>query len=178
MSESLDLGPESGANSRLAVLRQLNRELSPLALGEPLVEGVHFNADPSVKSTIAVASRPGMLMSAKFDIESGAQWLALHISMSDCVLEGKMLLGIAIRSSAAQSLTYRVCLRNGHEGGFDDIFFRKTVIAYAEPGLHLDALSIAEHPVLAASAPWRDAVLFFRPESSKIELQDLRFFAI
>ena len=178
MSDSLDLGPESGVNSRLAVLRQLTREPAPQPAQEPLVPGLFFDTDPEAPTTVTVTSRPGELLKAEFDIAGKARWLGMHINLTDCPLDGKMLLGVAIRSKAPLSQTFRLCLRNGREGGFDDIFFRKTAIAYTEPSLHLDALSLADHPGLAAPAPWRELILFFRPENGAIDLQDLRVFAL
>jgi len=89
-----------------------------------------------------------------------------------------MLLGLACRSTAPASTTFRPCLRNGTAEGFSDLFFRKTAIAYAEPSLHLDALLTEAHPDLTLAAPWRELVLFFRPETGAIDLQDLRLFTI
>jgi len=89
-----------------------------------------------------------------------------------------MLLGLACRSTAPESITFRPCLRNSTADGFSDIFFRKTAIAYAEPSLHLDALMTDSHPELKVAASWRELVLFFRPESGAIELQNLRLFMI
>ncbi len=89
-----------------------------------------------------------------------------------------MLLGLACRSTAPASTTFRPCLRTGAAEGFSDLFFRKTAIAYAEPSLHLDALLSESHPDLTLPAPWRELVLFFRPETGAIDLQDLRLFTI
>ena len=178
MPDSIDLGPEAGVNSRLAALRQMTRNEAGLAANEPLVPGLYFVTDPEAPTTLMIASHPGSLLSARFQVEGQARWLGLHLDLSDCALPEKMLLGVAIRSLATSSLTFRLCLRNGREGGFDDIFFRKTAIAYPEASLHLDALTLAEHPALTAPAPWRELILFFRPESGFIDIQDMRVFAL
>lgn len=178
MTHSLDLGPEAGINARMAVLRALDRATAPLPAGEPLVPGVFFNTDPEAPTGIAIESRPGALMRAEFTVPAGARWLALHIALEECDLSGRMMFGLVCRSAAPQSTTFRPCLRTGTAEGFRDIFFRKTAIAYAEPSLHLDALVIDDHPDLAAPAPWRELVLFFRPETATIDLQDLRVFVI
>lgn len=178
MTHSLDLGPEAEVNALLAQLRHLDRAAAPLAAGEPLLPGLFFATDPEARTGITLESRPGRLFSAEFLVEGRARWLALHLKLDSVDLGGKMIVGLCVRCQAAQSNTFRACLRNGRDGGFDDIFFRKTVVAYAEPSLHLDALLIEDHPQLAHSAPWRELVLFFRPESGQIEVQDLRLFVV
>lgn len=178
MTHSLDLGPESGVNTTLATLRALDRPAARLAPGDPLVPGVFMDFDPEARITAEVESRPGRLFSARFTVTGPARWMALHIKLGDIDLSDRMLLGLACRSAAPESTTFRPCMRNGAAGGFTDLFFRKTAIAYAEPSLHLDALMIEEHPDLAIAAPWRELVLFFRPETGAIDLQDLRLFTI
>ena len=178
MTHSLDLGPEAGVNSILATLRQLDRPAAPLGPGEHMVPGVFMDVDPEARIISEVESRPGSLLSARFTVESEARWLALHVELGDIDLSDRMILGLACRSKAPESTTFRPCLRNGTADGFSDIFFRKTAIAYAEPSLHLDALMIEAHPDLNIAAPWRELVLFFRPETSEVELQDLRLFMI
>lgn len=177
-THSLDLGPEAGANALLAQLRQLDRPAGPISSAEPLLPGLFFVTDPESDTRITLESRPGMLFAADFAVTGRARWLALHIALDGLDLEGRMILGLCARSLAPQSTTFRPCLRNGRDGGFDDIFFRKTAVAYAEPSLHMDALLIENQPLLAAPAPWRELVLFFRPETGRIELQDLRLFTV
>lgn len=178
MTHSLDLGPEAGVNSTLAALRQLDRPAAPLVPGEHLVPGVFMDLDPEARIKAEVESRPGTLLSARFTVQGEARWLALHVQLGDIDLSDRMILGLACRSTAPESTTFRLCLRNGTAEGFSDIFFRKTAIAYAEPSLHLDALMIEAHPDLNMASPWRELVLFFRPETGVIELQDMRLFMI
>lgn len=179
MTHSLDLGPEAGVNSTLATLRALDRAAAPLAPGEPLVPGVFMDFDPDARIQAEVESRPGTLLSARFTVKGTPRWMALHFQLGEIDLSDRMLLGLACRSTAPASTTFRPCLRTGAaEGGFSDLFFRKTAIAYAEPSLHLDALLSESHPDLILPAPWRELVLFFRPETGAIDLQDLRLFTI
>lgn len=178
MTHSLDLGPEAGVNSTLATLRALDRAAAPLAPGEPLVPGVFMDFDPEARIEAEVESRPGALLSARFTVEGEARWMALHVQLGEIDLSDRMLLGLACRSTAPASTTFRPCLRTGAAEGFSDLFFRKTAIAYAEPSLHLDALLSESHPDLTLPAPWRELVLFFRPETGAIDLQDLRLFTI
>lgn len=175
---SLDLGPESGANALLAQLRHLDLPATPLEPGAPILPGLFFVTDPESDTRITLESRPGMLFAADFVVADQARWLALHITLEGLDLAGRMILGLCARSTAPRSTTFRPCLRNGRESGFEDIFFRKTAVAYAESSLHMDALLIEDLPLLATPTPWRELVLFFRPETGRIEVQDLRLFAV
>ncbi|MEH7830448.1 hypothetical protein [Gemmobacter denitrificans] len=175
---SLDLGPEAGVNALLGHLRQLDLPPAPVTPGSPILPGMFFVTDPESGTSITLESRPGLLFAADFQVTGQARWLALHIALDGFDLDGRMILGLCARSAAPQSTTFRPCLRNGRDSGFDDIFFRKTAVAYAEPSLHMDALLIEDQPLLAAPAPWRELVLFFRPETGRIELQDLRLFVV
>lgn len=178
MTHSLDLGPEAAGNSLLASLRLLERPSAPLAPHDHLVPGIFFDFDPEAKITAMVESRPGSLLSARFTVEGPARWLALHIQLGETDLSDKMLIGMACRSLAPSSTTFRPCLRTPGEEGFSDTFFRKTAISYAEPSLHLDALQIESHPELAIHAPRRELILFLRPETGEIDLQDIRLFTV
>jgi len=178
MTDSLDLGPEAGVNSTLAALRMLDRPSAPVARGEHLISGVFMDFDPEANFKVEVASPPGVLFSGSITLDGNARWLALHIELGAFDLADRMLLGLACRSTAPESTTFRPCLRNGNPEGFTDFFFRKTAIAYDKPSLHLDALTLAEHPELNQPASWRELVLFLRPEAGKIDLQDLRLFVI
>lgn len=178
MTYNLDLGPEAAVNALLAQLRHLDRAAAPLASGEHLLPGLYFATDPEAKTRITLESTRGRLFSAKFQVNGRARWLGLHLKLDGTDLGGRMIIGLCIRSQAPHSNTFRTCLRNGRDDGFDDIFFRKTVVAHAEPSLHLDALLIEDHPRLANPAPWRELVLFFQPESGQVEVQDLRLFVV
>jgi hypothetical protein len=178
MTHSLDLGPEAGVNSTLATLRLLDRSAAPIARGETLVPGIFLDFDPEGGVEAMVHSTPDTLFSAEFTVTGDAGWLALHIALGEIDLSQHMMFGFICKSMAPQSTTLRPCLRSGTAEGFSDIFFRKTIITYAEPSLHLDALMIDEHADLNVAAPWRELVLFFRPESGSYDLQDLRVFMI
>lgn len=179
MPDSIDFGPEAGLNSRLAVLRQLERAPHPIVAEELVVPGFYIALDPEALTTVTLASEPGSLLSAHYEVQGHARWLGLHLDMSDCALAGKSLFGVAIRSLADPSTTFRLCLRNGREGGgFDDHFFRKTAIAYPQSSLHLDAITLAEEPSLWSHAPWRELILFLKPESGAIDLIDLKVFVL
>ena len=88
-------------------------------------------------------------------------------------------LGMICKSASAYATTFQPCLRSGRtEGGFTDHFFRKRVLTHGQPSLHLDALLMEAEPEIPRKAPWRELLLFFRPETSRIDLQDLRLFIV
>lgn len=178
MTDSLDLGPETGINSRLAVLRELEFDAEPHAPQQGLVPGVFFVPDAESQTTLTLESRQGMLLRVSYDIQGTARWLGLHIDMADCSFAGKSLFGVAMRSQAPRATPFNICLRNGREGGFDDHFFRKTGLTFPESSLHLDALSLPEIPSLWGHAPWRELILFLKPESGALDLLDLKVFTL
>lgn len=178
MTHSLELGPDAGINSTLAALRLMDRDEAPLAAGEHLVPGVFLDFDPEAGVEAMVQSRPGGLLSIRFETERPARWLALHVELGAFDLTDRMLFGLACRTASPEATTIRPCLRNGSAEGFSDIFFRKTVISYAEPSVHLDALAVADHADLNVTVPWRELILFFRPEGGAVDIEDLRVFVI
>jgi hypothetical protein len=178
MTDSLDLGPETGINSRLAVLRELDIDDVPHSAGKSLVPGVFFVPDTESQTSLTLESRNGMILRANYEIQGTARWLGLHIDMADCSFDGKTLFGVAMRSQAPRVTTFNLCLRNGREGGFDDHFFRKTGLTFPESSLHLDALTLSETPGLWGHAPWRELILFLKPESGSIDLLDLKVFTL
>lgn len=177
MTHNLDLGPDAGANHLLALLRGLSFS-GPVASDSPLLPGLFFSLDPESSTQLRCHSAPGMMVEAEFTVARPGRWMALHINLSEADLRGRQVLGVVCKSHSPAATTFRLCLRSGREGGFTDTFFRKTVVAYAETSTHLDALMLDAEPGLPTEAPWRELVLFFRPETSKITLQDLRIFIV
>lgn len=177
MTHNLDLGPEAEANHRLAVLRGLAAE-GDLHSDTAIVPGLFFSFDPESVTRGRFRSQPGRLIEAGFEVERPGRWMAMHLKLGGLDLTGRQAVGILCRSAAPEATTFRVCLRSGVEGGFRDTFFDKAVLAHAEPSLHMDMLLPETLPGLPRIAPWRDLILFFRPESSQIDLQDLRLFIV
>lgn len=178
MTHSLDFGPEAAINTRIAELRGLQRPRKRINNDQPLVPGVFFNSDPGGRVSIEAECLPDNLVRAHIAVDGPAQWVGMHIALGDLNLENRLLLGVAIRSRSPKSTSFRACLRTGQAEGFTDTFFRKTVVTYEEPSLHLDALMVSEHAGIAGPAPWRDLILFFRPETATVNLQDLRVFIL
>jgi hypothetical protein len=178
MSHSLELDRASGVNSRLAHLHALGLTRGKVTPGAPIVPGIHFDSDPDAPVEIRLSRRGDELFTVEFNIRKFPRWVALHISLEGCDLRDKMMLGVAIRSRAPRSCAFKLCMRDNRAAGFDDIFFRKTIVAHAEPSLHLDALVLDEHPRLDMAVESRELIMFFEPQSSLIEFQDLRVFLI
>lgn len=177
---NLELGPEAGVNSLIASL--IVTDLPEIGIqegGGPVHPGVLLSLDPDSRSQAQITSPAGTFLSLQFETAGEARWIALHIDLCGADLAGRQVLGLVCRSQAPQSTTFRPCLRSGQEGaGFSDVFFPKTAISYAESSLHIDTLLLETRPDLMRPAPWRELVLFFRPESSRIVLQDLRLFLV
>lgn len=178
MPHSLALDQASGVNSRLAHLHALNLTRKKVTSGVPVVPGIHFDSDPDAPVEISLARRGRELFTVDFKIRKFPRWVALHVSLEGCNLRDKMMLGVIIRSWAPCSSAFRLCVRDMRLSGFEDIFFRKTVVAHAEPSLHLDALILAEHPRLDSAVDSKELIMFFEPQSSLIEIQDMRIFLV
>lgn len=178
MGHSLDFGPEAAVNTRIAELRGLQRPRKRISNDQPLVPGVFFNSDPGGRVSIEAECLADNLVRAHLSVDGPAKWVGLHVALGDLNLQDKLLLGVALRSRSPKSTSFRLCLRTGRDEGFTDTFFRKTVVTYEEPSLHMDALMIAEHSAIAGPAPWRDLIFFFRPETATVNLQDLRVFIL
>lgn len=174
-AHNLDLGPEAGVAHMLAVLRGLDAA-GDLLSDVAIVPGVFCSFDPEGVTRGRFESRPGQLLSATFEVERPGRWLALHLQLGALDLTGQQVLGLVCRCAAPEATTFRFCLRSGIEGGFRDSFLRKTVLAHTDSSLHLDVMLLEDHPDIPATAPWRDLILFFRPEGGHIDLQDLRLF--
>lgn len=183
MTVDFYLGPDAQANHALAVLRAMSfdRDLVPRRPREPqesLVPGIFLSWDPEGDIRAHGKSRPGSLLDLNLTVARPGRWLALHVALGPVDLTGIQAVGLICRSVSPHATTFQPCLRSGlTEGGFTDQFFRKRVLAHSEPGLYLDAL-LPGMDNLPRTAPWRELVLFLRPETGRIDLQDLRLFII
>lgn len=178
MTDNLDLGPDSQANHALALLRSMTFE-GDLTPGQQLVPGIFFTWDKAGDLRVTGQSKPGQLLETGITVSRPGQWLSLHVALGAADLTGAQTFGLVCKSASPYATTFQPCLRSGlPEGGFVDHFFRKRVLPHGQPSLHLDALLMEADPGLPRSAPWRELLLFFRPETSRIDLQDLRLFIV
>lgn len=179
MTHNLDLGPEAGLMHALALLRAADLTL-PVTPGPApdvaVAPGVLLSLDPEGAVSGSLRSAPGALLSLDLRVERPGRWIGLHFALGETGLAGRLVLGLACRTAAPAATPVRVALRSGTEGGFADRFFRKTLVAHAEPSVHLDAIEIAAAPDLPVGPVWRDLILFLRPESQRLDIQDLRLF--
>ncbi|KEO61128.1 hypothetical protein DT23_10355 [Thioclava indica] len=106
------------------------------------------------------------------------KWQALHISLGEMNLSGSLLLGVLIKSRSPSSMTTKICLRSGKDGDFQDIFFSKTMVSFAQASVHLDVIEFDKNPNLPRQVQWRDLILFFRPGEFDISLLDIRLFVV
>ena len=150
----------------------------PVQSEQRLVPGIFFSSDPEVSNTIHVESRPGELMTFRFDVDQPGRWLSLSMAVGSADFSGCKIAGFACKLDAPATSIFRACLRSGEEGGPRDVFFPKSVVAYPKTALHLDVLEFDTHPNIRLQAPWREFVIFFPVESAEINLRDLRFFVI
>jgi hypothetical protein len=181
MTHNLDLGPEAGLLHALALLRDADLTLPVVPGAAPDVAvqpGIFLSLDPEGAVSGSLRSAPGGILALDLAVDRPGRWIALHFALGETDLSGRLVIGFACRTRAPAATPVRVALRSGTEGGFADRFFRKTVVAHAEPSVHVDAIEIAEAPDLPAGRTWRELVLFFRPESQTVDLQDLRLFIV
>jgi len=178
MIHNLHLGPEADASHALALLRAMEMD-APVEPGQHLVPGLFFSCDPDGEVRIQCRSRPDHLLDITLDVARPGRWLALHLALGPVDLTGRQAVGFICKSQSPVTTTFQPCLRSGREGeGFTDQFFRKSVLTFGHPGLHLDTILPETIPSMPVRAPWRELVFFFRPETSHIDLQDLRLFII
>lgn len=178
MTHNLDLGPDAQANHALAVLRGMEFD-GALAAGHHLVPGVFFTWDDEADLRLQAVSRPGQLIDLSLNVARPGKWMSLHVALGPADLTGLQAVGLICRSASPYATTFQPCLRSGQqEGGFVDHFFHKRVLTHSQPSLHMDAHLLGPASDLPRTAPWRELVLFFRPETSRIDLQDMRLFMV
>ncbi|KFI24240.1 hypothetical protein [Paenirhodobacter enshiensis] len=177
---NLFLGADAQARFLFQSLKAHKESGTIKGLETQIVDGVRFSNDPEAGITGEYASDEGNLISARMHPGKvdHPRWQALHVSLGPAPLADAMLLGVAIKSRAPQSITTRLCIRSGRDGEFIDTFLPKTMISFAEPSLHLDVLPLDQVPDLPRSAQWRDLILFFRPGDVDIDLLDARLFIL
>ncbi len=178
MTHNLDFGPDSQANHALAVLRGMTFK-GDLTSDRRLVPGVFLAWDAESDLRARAVSRPGSLLELDFSVARPGKWLALHVELGAVDFNNLQAVGLVCKVVSPYATTFRTCLRSGQEGGgFVDRFFRKQVLSHSQSSVHLDALLPGVDHDMPRTAPWRELILFFRPETSRIDLQDLRLFMV
>lgn len=177
MADNLLLGPEAGVNHSLALLRAeaFEKTVTPRV---DLVPGIFVSVDPEASVSGNVSSVHGSLVSLRLTPDGPTRWMSVHLQLGAADLRQVQMLGVVCRAQAPKSVTFRMTLRSGVEGGFVDTMLRKTVVAYAEPSLHMDALDLSREPSVPRTAPWREIILMFDLAAIDVTLLNFGVFSI
>jgi hypothetical protein len=177
MPDNLLLGPEAGVNYSLALLRAdvFEKAVEPRV---GLVPGVFFSVDPEASVTGSVLSAPGSLLSLRLTPDASTRWISIHMQLGAADLRQVQMLGVICRSQSPKSVTFRVNLRSGVDKGFVDTKFRKTVVAYGDPSVHMDVIDLTRDPSVPREAPWREIILMFDTVALDVTLQNFGVFSI
>lgn len=180
MQDNLFLGPDAEVRFALAVLRAHEATGTITAGQTAILDGITLSYGPGGQLRGEYHSAPDNMLALSVTCESRSlpQWHCLTISLGAMDLTGAGALGVIARTSAPQSTMSRFTLRSGRDRDFVDQPFGKTLVSFATPSTHLDALEIAKSPDLPLQAQWRDLILFFRPGPLEIEILDLRIFVV
>jgi len=177
MEHNVDFGAEAQVNHSLAVLRALDIDAS-VASDECFVPGVFVSVDSESDTQVQVTSNPGELLTLGLTTTKPGRWLSLNIEMGAFDLTHRDILGFMCKTTAENTLTFRVGLRSGTEQDFGDAFFGKRVISYNTESTHADLIKLVERDDVPIQAPWRQLVLFFPPDLQRIQITDLALFGV
>ncbi|MEX5565652.1 hypothetical protein SM764_19730 [Pseudophaeobacter sp. 1A16562] len=178
MIDNIAAGPAENLNYSLAIWRdgQTSGNLSEQTEIQP---GIALHPDPELKLQGHWSSPAGRLLELDVSTSGEGNWFGLHMELGGIDLSHAGIIGIACRSAAPTIEVVRVCIRSGRsEGGFDDCFFTKRILAHPEASSHLDALPIGQQLDLPPQAPWRELILFLPLHSFRLHLHDLRLFIV
>lgn len=178
MIDNISSGPEANLNYALSVLRE-NQTSGDIAEHPEIQPGITLHADPALKLLGQWHSPAGRLLELDISTNGQGSWFGLHMELGDIDLSQVGIIGIACRSAATTIEVVRACIRSGRsEGGFDDCFFTKRILAHPEASSHLDALQVGQQQNLPPQAPWRELILFLPLHSFRLNLHDLRLFIV
>lgn len=178
MANNIATGPDANLNYILQVQRDSQSEgkISEITKIQP---GVSIHADPALQIKGHWRSPAGHLFELDITAEGEGNWIGLHMTMGDVDLTHAGIIGFACRSVAPSIKVLRACVRSGlPEGGFEDCFFPKRILAHPDPSSHLDVLETNLNANLPKTAPWREFILFLPQHSFRWDLHDLRLFIV
>lgn len=177
MVDNISLGPEAGINHNLALLRAaaLEKAITPRT---DLVPGVFLSVDPEAVVEGKVSSAPGEMLKVDLSPRGPVRWMSLHAQMGVVDLRQVTMLGVVCRSVAPQSVTCTLTLRSGVDGGFVDTGFRKTLVCFGEPSVHLDVIDLAREAAIPRDAVWRELILMFEHARFDATLLNLGMFTV
>ncbi len=170
-------GLDAQVNHRIAALRAVPGEGDLKDLASPLPD-VFFSIDPEAELGGRFRNGGEDLIHLSYDVVKKPRWIGLHLAAGALDLTGSTVLGVVCKSQGREAATFRICLRSAAQDGFVDAFLPKTVVAFAQPSVHVDLLRLDATDAVPEQAAWREIVLFFQPDSADITLHDLRVFIV
>lgn len=177
MADNLFLGPEAEVNHGLGLLRAATFEKA-VAPRVELVPGAFLSVDAEAAVSGMLTSVPGSLLSLRLAPNGPTRWISLHLRLGAADFRQVQMIGAVCKAQSPRATTFRMTLRSGVGAGFVDTLFRKTVVAYAEPSVHMDALDLTREPGIPREAPWREVILMFELAPIDINLLNFGIFSI
>ncbi|MEO8243513.1 MAG: hypothetical protein ABI832_14505 [bacterium] len=175
MTNNLAIGPTAAVNHSLALLRAAAFEIA-VEPRLPLVPGIVLATDPAAVVLGTVTSRPGEMLSLHLMPQGPVRWVSLTLDLGWIDFGALDLLGIVCRTRAPRAVTMVVHLRTALEGGNVDVAFRKSVVAYAEPSLHMDAFDFSRDLGVPRGMAKREVVVMFEHTDFAVDLLNFSVF--
>ena len=175
MPDNLSFGPQAGVNHALALLRAGSVD-QPVQAEVALVPGITFTTDPNATLRGRLLSAPGALLSLHLDPQDNPRWISLVLDMGVVDLTGPQWLGVVCAVQSPRATTFRVLLRTTIDGGHVDSYFRKTVVAYAEPTTHTDVLDVTRDATVPRAAARRELILLFEHIAQDLHILNMGVF--
>lgn len=176
MINNIHLGPVAGVGHAIALLRAENF-VKPVQPAVVLVPGIEFQADPEADLRGTITSVPGEVVALDVAPNGPVRWISLGFDLGIVALTDLQILGVFCRTQAAKSVTFRMVLRSTIEGGFVDTMWRKTVVAFQNPSIHMDALDFSREPGIPRPATRRELILLLPQEAFALHLLNFGVFA-
>jgi len=177
MVDNLSLGADGQVNYALSVLRNQTSK-GKLVNRVELLPGIGLQIDPALKVSGHFNSPEGWLLEIDATAHGEGNWLGLHLKLPASDLSDVGVFGFVARTAAPEVEAARACMRSGIEGGFVDCFFDKHIFMQSEETCHVDVLQLDRKDTIPTTAPWRELIIFFPPESFRATLIDLRVFLV
>lgn len=177
MTASRSAAPQDQANLAIDQLRRSQGD-GRLATDVTFAPGVVLNADPALGLAGTWRSPPGRLLELEAAPTGTGDWCAIHIPLGALAIGDLGVIGFTCRSAAPTPVVVRACLRSGLDGGFEDHFFDRHILAHAADTLHVDVLDLHRSLGIPDQADWRDFILFLPVFPFHLSLQDLRLFLV
>lgn len=170
---NVSIGPDAEAGHVLDRLRDLEATIK-VGNVTRIVEGATIDVDPETVARGRVTAAPGELFTLSLETSGAApRWSSFVLRLGTVDLARAGAICLIARSSASETMTMRPCLRSHREGGFDDVFLTKRMVAFAGPSTHVDAIDLAAGQIPLERRP-RELILFFDPPRFELTLLDLR----